>query len=619
MQKGTQNEGTTQKLVIKKRNAPIVRAPTDADRKAQQTQDPIRRIQYILVPVGKTRSLAQPVFDIKLTDVSPCTEVENVAVKTPELTHRTTDTLVIQWKVDTWADRQRVKKYDVQIRQPALKKDQRLQMFGFESHDSNEDSKERTSEVNPAFPASHLEFFCDRNFTSVPNKAIRHFDTRSELIITSLPGGCDPLIVRVRAMVEKSKWEDTKKGGWGHWSDESSPMTTLSTVCNALNPWAEKAFAHALKLTWATSINDQYGKISNYRLLGRCHVQGREDVATNLSVEDRNSQLLAVRPMRSPSHDDRESLPFEVPLTPKSPVMKKNTGWEDEGVEVDVDAETGWICLYDGMQTSFTIGETPYGASVGVDDRARLERVAAHRLLRIFQKKTFFADQDDTFHRFLDHSTKYDFRVEALCHAWFRGTLRESILKSSVVEISTLSPVPDPPQAPFVMQYHGLISASSISLTWRPPATYGSGYSSKRYDKSVRQHGVPQRELKGTKERLKDEGWKQIVDETSGSVLWVHQDTGEQRYNQPEAIGLGRIEYKLYGRQIAPKSNLLSKFTLIYEGRSCHHDAGSSTSQFPIVANTTYEFALSATNEVGTSLRGSSFEYLLQIQVWVSA
>ena len=584
----------------KKEKRVVSSASRRPSRRERASPCPVRRIQYIFVPVGETRSLAKPVFDVQTTDAIPCTDVEIIHVSVPELTHVTTDTLVVQWKVDSWSERKRVAKYDVQIKQLSLKKNQYLQMWGMDMTQQNEEDGQ---EVERPL----VEFFCDGEFSSIPSRVIHHFDTRSELIISGLSGDCDPLVIRVRALAEKSKWEETKKGGWGPFSKTSKELRTLSTINSLLNPFAERAYAHALQLQWSCPLDDSYGKISSFRLLGRLSVEGRKEKKKTKSVEERNSLLLAVRPLKSASRDDTayaESPMAGGPRTPKSPSVSKKTGWQDHGRD-EIDMDTGYICLFEGPGTSFTIGEPPLGSML---NRTETERVAAHRLLRAatIERTKFWSSEDDAsaaYERYLDHDAKYEFKVEAVTGTWFRGNFRESVLSSEATCIATTTAVPDPPNHPFVMQYHGLVTSKTVHLTWRAPSTYGGGYDVHTYNELVLKssRGIIAGKFdtgltrKSRIERLSDEGWKLQKDHT-----WMHQDTGEQRYDEPACASFERIKYQLHARKVDGDARKRHPFYIAYAGGTCSFTAQADP-------NTEYEFCVSASNEMGTSMKGPNF------------
>ena len=84
--------------------------------------------------------------------------------------------------------------------------------------------------------------------------------------------------------------------------------------------------------------------------------------------------------------------------------------------------------------------------------------------------------------------------------------------------------------------------------------------------------------------------------------------TQERSSTSPKSTGFERILYRLYGRQIEPAGDVLGNYTEIYQGLHCRHNVGGNDSTFPITANTTYEFAVSASNEVGVSLKSAAFK-----------
>jgi hypothetical protein len=185
-------------------------------------------------------------------------------------------------------------------------------------------------------------------------------------------------------------------------------------------------------------------------------------------------------------------------------------------------------------------------------------------------------------------NTNYMFSVVATTNIWFESKCFEYEYRSPDVAGTAADAKPDPPEAPFLMSDAGSVTATTITLQWTPPLTYGGN------------HVLTQ---DAWSDSLK--GWK-----FSKTVkMWVNDDTGEKTYDDPRCR-VGGIKFcTLYAKPLVSQEasemddniRAWSDFEILYTGKDTTFVVGGSACPRALLPNCIYEFKLTASNKHGES------------------
>jgi len=214
-----------------------------------------RRLYYIQVPIGTSGQLTKRVFETKLRHVDICPLENQICTSTPSLFHSTTNTVIVRWELPSVADMNRITHQEVQWKQPPI--------------DGEMPRRNAWAELTNDPDLQQMEVFCDDRFCTLPSEVIKVIDLRAEVKLSGLNDCESPLFFRVR----------TKSGhyGWSQWSEVSTPILPLPSLCADMLPYSPLLSSHSISLGWNPPSFKKYGKISCYRLQG-CMITPNEQL-----------------------------------------------------------------------------------------------------------------------------------------------------------------------------------------------------------------------------------------------------------------------------------------------------------------------------------------------------